>query len=216
MIEKLQHGSGNCTPCYEIIEFLEEIENNKTDKCVVAEIGVDIGATSIEIIKRLKKDDEYWYFDFKNKIDELTEDFIKISAKPQYHGISNTSKSGDSYAWNLAKIYMEWEKQGSTGRFDLVYMDGAHDFLHDGAATAVIKEMMVLNGIIVFDDVNWTISNSPTMNPKVYPGVRDKYTDDQIQSNMVGYVCRCIMDTDIRFKKLKCDNNNRAIYQRIE
>lgn len=212
MIEKIANKQGNWQACKEMIKCVEKLKKEKG--CVtVAEIGVDIGATAVEVINLLKKGDKYYYFDLPEKISELSKDFKGLGSEADIIGISNTMKWRDSYSWSLVKLFLNEENI----RFDVVYLDGVHDFLHDAAATSVIKEMMNPGGIIIFDDIGWNFANSPTTNPNKNPIVKEMYTDEQISSCMVDYVVKCLMDPDNRFQKVENEDysNRRAIYKRL-
>ena len=193
-----------------MIEILKDMKSRNITVCV-AEIGVDIGATAVKIINLLKSGDKYYYFDRLPKIDELRRDFADIKSEADLIGIGNTSRYYDSYAWSLAKLCIK-----DKVRFDLVYLDGAHSFLHDAAATAVLKEMMNVGGIIVFDDLDWSYASSTTANPKMNPEIYDCYTSELIEVCQVGCVVNSIMDTDTRYRKMECSSSRRALFERVK
>lgn len=62
-----------------------------------------------------------------------------------------------SYTWRLMKMLDE----DPTPRFDLVYIDGAHDWFTDGFAFFLADRLLRPNGWIVFDDLPWTFATSP-------------------------------------------------------
>ena len=65
MIEKI-NTSGYETiskPSENVVSFLEDILESKKGPVNVAEIGVGIGATSVEIVKRLRNIDSFYFFD---------------------------------------------------------------------------------------------------------------------------------------------------------
>ena len=64
-----------------------------------------------------------------------------------------------SYIWRLMKLL---EADGSP-RFDLCYIDGAHDWATDGFAFFLVDKMLKPGGIIILDDMDWTFESSPTM-----------------------------------------------------
>ena len=67
MIEKIAERKGNYTPCEEVIYWVELLKDSK-ESISVAEIGVDIGATAVEIIHRIERGDKYYFFDIENKV----------------------------------------------------------------------------------------------------------------------------------------------------
>lgn len=97
-----------------------------------------------------------------------------------------------------------------------MYLDGAHDFFCDGLACALLKMMVKVGGVIVFDDIHWSISCSPTVNQNLHPETRADYTDEQIFSKQVMMVVNLFMDNDRRWKRLDGFSNNRAVYIRNE
>ncbi len=214
MIEILETKKGNYLPCEEVIYYLKKIKDERLCPHIcVGEIGVDIGATAVEIIRLLEADDKYFYFDFAGKINELENDFSKMKSDAKLFGIGNTPKYSDSYAWSLTKLISE-DQYGFEG-FDLVYLDGAHSFLHDAAATAMLKEMMNTGGILIFDDIEWSVENSPTVNPEKCPFMLELYTDELIKTCQVAWVVKCIMEPDKRYRRIECDNSNKAVFERI-
>ncbi len=50
-----------------------------------------------------------------------------------------------------------------TPRFDLCFIDGAHSWFVDGFAFFLVDRLLVKGGWIVFDDLNWTYSTSPSL-----------------------------------------------------
>lgn len=213
MIERIKEKTGNCWPCEEAIQWVEMFKNENRS-INVAEIGVDIGATAVEIIKRIGEGDSYYYFDLDEVVEEIQEDFKSLGSKAKLIGIGNSKKYRDSYAWNLAQLFLDSDVDV---KFDLVYVDGTHDFLHDAAAASVLKEMMNVDGVIIFDDIDWSHSTSPTSNPTVCPIVNELYSEKQINSCMVDFVTKCVMDTDRIFIKIEVINSNhRVAYRRIE
>jgi predicted O-methyltransferase YrrM len=64
-----------------------------------------------------------------------------------------------SYIWRLMKLLEE----DDSPRFDLCYIDGAHDWATDGFAFFLVDKMLKPGGIIILDDMDWTFESSPTM-----------------------------------------------------
>jgi hypothetical protein len=48
-------------------------------------------------------------------------------------------------------------------RFDLCYLDGAHTWFVDGFAFFLVDRLLRRGGWIIFDDLSWTYSTSPTL-----------------------------------------------------
>lgn len=175
-----------------------------------------MGATSVELIRNLERNDTYYFFGFQDNVDELHRDLCRINHRGvQLTGIGNDrGKKYDSYVWNLAKLLLEWrEKYGTQQRIDVAYLDGAHSFLFDGGAACLLKEMCTPGGYIVLDDIHWKISDSPTCNPQANPKILDDYTLEQINSCQIEMVRQCFLDHDERFQRAG-QYNRIAIFQR--
>lgn len=217
MIEKLNDPiNGNTEPMHMIIDLTKSMKANK-ERVNVAEIGIGWGATAVELIKILGEKDTYYYFDFDDNVRELYEDLVGINKNHvNIMGIGNSRLKYDSYAWNLAKLYLQWkEEYGNGQQLDVIYLDGAHTFLFDSAAACIAKEMLSEGGVIVLDDINWKIANSPTCNPEVNPEILNCYTDEQINSCRIKMVQECFFDNDERFERM--GNYNRiAVFKRIQ
>ena len=154
MIEKLTVGMGNTKPCREVLNCIKQMKDKKKT-VIVGEIGVDLGATAVEILKLLKNPDEYHFFDRESKTRELLKDFNSININGvQLYEYGNTDKIYDYYGWQLCKLYKMWKSNFDTvERFDVVYLDGAHTFIHDSGTAAILKEMITPGGYIILDDI---------------------------------------------------------------
>jgi predicted O-methyltransferase YrrM len=64
-----------------------------------------------------------------------------------------------SYTWRLMRMLQE----DPSPRFDLCYVDGAHDWFVDGFAFFLVDRLLRPNGWIVFDDLDWTYATSPAL-----------------------------------------------------
>jgi predicted O-methyltransferase YrrM len=64
-----------------------------------------------------------------------------------------------SYTWRLMRLL----QQDPMPRFDLCYIDGAHDWFVDGFAFFLVDRLLKPNGWIIFDDLNWTYATSPAL-----------------------------------------------------
>lgn len=211
MIEKIQLGKGNCKPCKEVLNLVKDLKL-KGAKISVAEIGVDIGATACEILKLLDNGDKYYMFDFDQTVVELKRDFDALGkvVRAEVIPCGNTTKTYDSYCWTLYKLLVK-EKEPV---FDVVYLDGAHTFFHDGLAVCLLKKMIKNEGFLVLDDIKWTFSKSPTCNPAVNPNILNCYTEEQIECAQVAIVADVFLENDSGWLRMDCGNAGRRIYQR--
>jgi predicted O-methyltransferase YrrM len=64
-----------------------------------------------------------------------------------------------SYLWRLMKLI----EQDPNPRFDLCYLDGAHNWYVDGFAFFLVDKLLLPGGWIIFDDIDWSYSKSPTL-----------------------------------------------------
>lgn len=64
-----------------------------------------------------------------------------------------------SYVWRL----MRFLDEDPAPRFDLCYIDGAHDWFTDGFAFLLVDRLLRPGGVVVFDDLDWTFAASPAL-----------------------------------------------------
>lgn len=64
-----------------------------------------------------------------------------------------------SYLWRLMKMLEE----DPAPRFDFCYLDGAHDWFTDGFAFFLVDKLLKPGGMIILDDLDWTLDESPAM-----------------------------------------------------
>lgn len=212
MIEKIKLGKGNCAPCKEVLNVIKNLKH-EGKQLSVAEIGVDIGATACEILKLLCTGDKYYMFDFESTVNALKKDFDDMGGdiKAEVIPCGNSAKTFDSYNWTLQKIYI---KEGRVPMFDVVYLDGAHTFLHDGLAVCLLRKMIKDEGFLILDDIKWSMAKSPTCSPSVNPSTATNYTEEQIECAQVSIVADIFLDNDSGWEKVDCNNDERRIYQR--
>ena len=110
-----------------------------------------------------------------------------------------------SYTWELAKII----KETNEPVFDFCYLDGAHTWDNTGFGFFLIDLLLKPGGIIIFDDLNWTINKSPAYKKALSEGKDPyaQYSEDEKNSPAVrmvveelvqtrGYVCREIKEVN--------------------
>lgn len=72
--------------------------------------------------------------------------------------------SDTSYLWELMKIIDCQTIQGVCQPiFDFCFIDGAHSWEVDGLAFFLVEKLLQPGGWILFDDLNWTYSTSPSL-----------------------------------------------------
>ena len=215
MIEKLGTDEAKylSKPCDEMIEYLKKLLNHNPSPLTIAEVGVGYGATSVEIVKRLRQEDTFYFYSFQEEVDELYDDlkkqeYCKCSLVP----MGNSHTLYDSFCWNLGKQAIDLK--GKEGIFDLVYLDGAHSFLFSGLACALLKTLIRDNGCLIFDDLSWSYGNSPDRNPKVEPGILEQYTQEQVDTFQIQMVVDAFMKNDKGWKRERT-TKRRAIYRKL-
>ena len=199
-------------PCQEMIEYLENMLSKDPAPLTVAEVGVGYGATAVEIVKRLRKGDAYYFYSFQEDVDALYEDLQKQSyCKCNLVPLGNTHAIYDSFCWNLGKQVSD--PKNKDGLYDLVYLDGAHSFLLSGLACALLKTLIRDGGYLIFDDLNWSFGSSPDCNPKVRPDILKRFTREQVDTFQIQMVVDVFMKND---KHWTCEKTTerRAVYQK--
>lgn len=184
---------------------------------LLCEVGVGLGATSIELCKLLDHRGEIWFFDFEEKLAELAADLV-AAGFANFRTFGNSRRTFDSYAWTLAMQLRRRRAAGGQGFIDLAYLDGAHTFFHDAPATVCLKEMLRPGGYLLMDDYDWTIAVSPTMRPSVNPAIVRDYTDEQIELSHVEMVCALLLDEDPAFERIDIGylrQEHRRAYRRL-
>lgn len=166
----------------------------------VAEIGIGQGATSIELAKYLQTLDgetSLHLFDFERKLSKVVGK-IKSLGYESVFGYGNTEKLLDSYNWSLMLLI----QKGEYGIFDYIYLDGAHTWAFDALAFLLSDRLLKVGGYFEMDDYMWSISKSPTINPRVFPQIRRMYSDEQINENQVRLVIDLLVKTDKRYAEI--------------
>lgn len=93
--------------------------------------------------RKLSSEDTYYFFDFADNAYALLEYLQKIpEVKCKLIAVGNSRKNWDSYNWNLSTMLLQIRSRDEDGMFDVVYLDGAHTFLHDGLAICMLKILM--------------------------------------------------------------------------
>ena len=185
----------------------QTIDFIRTTKCrVIAELGIYKGFTSEKLAEYLGGEGELHLFDFEERVAEVT---AKLKAKG-YHNIvghSNSHKIMDSYNWSLMQVL----KAHPTPLYDYVFLDGAHTWNVDALAFTLIDRLLKVGGFMDFDDYDWSLERSPTLNPKVFPRTRKLYTDEQIRQQHVRLILDVLVKRDPRYKEVV----ENKIYQKI-
>ena len=209
------------TPSKDAIKVLQRVMESASGPVVAAEVGIGVGATTVELVRNLDGRGELHLFDHESLVQELIGELeaLPVSDGVRLVGHGNGWRRNESYAWVLATMARDLEQAGRPVEiFDFVYLDGAHAFHHDAPACAVLKRMIKPGGYLVLDDMKWTFNGSPTMNPERRPELRESYTDEQLSVPHVGLIVDVLLRTDEEFEEValgKRKNPNRTVFQRM-
>lgn len=201
------------TPCWEFIDVVKK-KKNENKIITVAEVGVGHGASSVEVCKLLSEKDTYYGFDYEDILEDLFHDLNKI---PEICcsriGKGNSHKICDSYNWNLSELLFDMRNSEKNGIFDVVYLDGTHMFVQDGAACCLLKELLKPGGYIVFDDIFMTWKNGGCQ--RLYIENKELYPEEQLCECQVRRVVNAFMIEDKRFQQVFIGstlNPSRAVF----
>lgn len=205
-----------CKPAREAVDLLKRVLA-ETPEPTIAEVGIGVGATTLELCKLLDHRGRIYLFDFQEKLDDLASDLTALGFA-NFTMLGNEQKTFDSYSWSLAKLLLQTRAGGRAGLFDFVYLDGAHLFHHDAAAAVILKELLNPGGVLLFDDYLWMVATSPTMRPQLQPQVLEQFSAEQINTPHIKLICDLFYDIDPNYRKLDLGHQERErkrAYQKI-
>jgi predicted O-methyltransferase YrrM len=162
-----------------------------------AELGIYEGDTALAIATSLDGAGELHLFDFEDRV-------LAVAARLQRAGHENvfthpnSRRLLDSYTWSLMQVLAE--HRGPV--FDYVFVDGSHTWAHDALAFLLVDRLLRPGGYVDFDDYTWTLRNSPSMNPAVFPEVESLFTDDQIDTAQVALVVDLLVKLDPAYEEV--------------
>lgn len=91
-----------------------------------------------------------------------------------------------SYTWEMARMIKRGQK------FDFCYLDGGHTWDMSGFGFLLVDMLLRPGGIIVLDDVHWTIANRIEKNPNAAAQYA-KYDEDELQEPAIKLVWETIV-----------------------
>jgi hypothetical protein len=86
--------------------------------------------------------------------------------------------------------------------FEYVYLDGAHTWAVDALAFCLIDRLLKPDGYVDFDDYDWTIDASPSINPRVFPVMRRLHTEEQMTTPQVKLIVDLLVRRDPRYEEV--------------
>ena len=88
--------------------------------------------------------------DFKPSIEDLVE-------KTQLSDVISIRRESSSYTWFLKKeIEIQTQNNVCRPKYDLIFIDGPKDWTNDGCAFFLADKLLKPEGMILFDDYNWS------------------------------------------------------------
>lgn len=170
----------------ETIEFIKT-----TNSRVIAEIGTYKGHTAMKIAEYLKGQGELHLFDFEDLVLEVKQ---KLNGAGIFNVIAhgNSRKTMDSYNWSLMKLLQVRREPF----FDYVFIDGAHVWAIDALTFFLVDRLLKPGGYIDFDDYDWTLRNSPSVNPISYPPTKKMFTREQMETRQVALIIDLLVKRD--------------------
>ncbi len=186
------------------------INNRALKVASYAEIGVGEGNTVLKVCELLKPNSSVYLFDFAERVDAVSEKIESaFPGKFKIYKQGNSSKLRDSYCWSLVDLISKNPKKQI---FDYVYIDGAHDLTIDGLSFYLVDILLRKGGYMEFDDYEWTILKSPSVNPKIKPQNDEHYTEEQVAIPHVKLIIDNLVKTHLNYKEIV---KNR-VYQKIK
>lgn len=213
LFSNLKKKSSIGHPCKEFLSVVKRLKSSPPHSITVAEIGVGYGATALQVLKLLDEGDTYYGFDFSERMQEFMSDLqakdfgIKCRVVP----LGNSRYIGDSYNWNLSKLIFEMRERNESGLFDAVYLDGAHTFLYTGLGICLLKELLRDGGVLILDDVHWTVANSKACRPGA---IKDGMPKEQMEDMQVLRAEKIFLDADPNYERLSPPDAYRSIFRK--
>jgi predicted O-methyltransferase YrrM len=217
MLERLTdpRNAAIATPNAHALMLLDRVLA-KNPSPVICEVGIGIGATTVELCRKLDNRGQILLFDFEDRLDDLMID-LKALGFENVVPYTNTRRRYDSYNWTLGNLLLERRRNGEGPLFDFAFLDGAHAFQHDAPAALLLKELLKPGGYLLLDDYDWSFAVSPTMNPTKKPDILLDYTDAQIETPHVRLICDLFFDDDPAYRKVDLgykSREHRRAYQK--
>lgn len=86
--------------------------------------------------------------------------------------------------------------------FDYVFIDGAHTWNVDGLTFFLVDLLLRPGGYVDFDDYSWSLANSPSLRPSVFPLTAELYTSEQISVAQVSLIVDLLVKPNPRYQEV--------------
>ena len=179
-------------PNHETISFIRN-----TQCRFIAEIGIYNGHTSMEFAKYLNGNGELHLFDYVDRVTDVASK-IKDAGFQNVRTFGSTYKLLDSYNWSIAKLL----ERNHEPIYDYVFLDGAHTWAVDALTALLIDRLIKVGGYLDFDDYDWTLAGSPSLNPKIFPLTGKLYSDEQIETKQVKMIIDLLVRSNPRYREV--------------
>ena len=166
-----------------------------------AEVGVYKGETAERVAELLDGDGELHLFDYADRVEPVVAR-LRAAGHRNVFAYPNSRRMLDSYNWSLMRVLAEHPEPP----FDYVFLDGAHTWVHDALAFALIDRLLVPGGYLDLDDFHWTLRASPSMNPDAFPEVEQLYSPEQIDARQVALVVDLLVRRGGGYEELTPNN----------
>ena len=162
----------------------------------------------------LEENDVFYTFDFEDRLEAMQKDLQKhdLGVKCQVIMKGNSRRLLDSYNWHLGNLIFEMRERHEAGIFDAVYLDGAHNFLHDGLAVCLLKELIKDNGFLILDDLFWSFTRSHS--PQLLEQGQKFFPKEQAEAPQLLRVQELFLTTDSNFEKLSSPKDPRGVFRK--
>jgi len=192
------------------VEHVEKLKLIGQNKIRCAEVGVDKGSTTRAVLELLEANDQIDLYDRESS--PLFRNRKEFEKDKRVVFFENSNLEHDSYVWSIMKQIKFNADKSVVPIYDLVFIDGAHVFTIDYAATELMKKLLKSGGIIILSDLYWTIDNSPTMNGRK---MRKSYTVEHRHEANIGIIVKCSLESDKNFTRIESSDINSAVFQKL-
>jgi predicted O-methyltransferase YrrM len=178
--------------CKQTVDFI------KTTKCRnIAEVGVYRGETSVELARFLNNEGTLHLFDFHDAVERVHAELLAKGFR-NVMAFGSSYKIMDSYNWQFANLIEKHEEP----IYDYVFLDGAHVWAVDALAVFLIDKLLKVGGYMDLDDYDWSLADSPSLNPVSFPMTKKRYTDEQINAKQIKMVIDLLIKRDRRYQEV--------------